>query len=216
MVESYQKQLNEVGWSLCTISMLVVAGRCYCRLVALKRFGWDDAFMVFAMASGVACAALVSAGVKYGFGLHLLDIKSDHDREQALKYTFIAPAISIVASTAGKISMVFFLIRLLGSSAKAIHRWILYTVTFIMVGLNIFIIGVLLGNCTPMEKTWKPATPGKCLPSGYLEYGGRIQAIWNAIMDLVTAFFPAYMVWRLQMKNSTKWGLTFLMGGGVL
>ena len=35
-------------------------------------------------------------------------------------------------------------------------------------------------------------------------------------MDLVTALFPAYMVWRLQLKTSTKWGLTFLMGGGVL
>lgn len=35
-------------------------------------------------------------------------------------------------------------------------------------------------------------------------------------MDLVTALFPVYMVWRLQLKTSTKWGLTFLMGGGVL
>ena len=43
-----------------------------------------------------------------------------------------------------------------------------------------------------------------------------LYAVWNAFMDLVTALFPAYMVWRLQLKTSTKWGLTFLMGGGVL
>ncbi|KAF2998611.1 hypothetical protein E8E13_006989 [Curvularia kusanoi] len=47
------------------------------------------------------------------------------------------------------------------------------------------------------------------------EYGGRIQAIWYAIMDLTTALFPVYMVWELQMKRSTKWGLTFLMCGGI-
>jgi hypothetical protein len=41
-------------------------------------------------------------------------------------------------------------------------------------------------------------------------------AVWNAFMNLVTALFPVYMVWRLQLKMSTKWGLTFLMGGGVL
>lgn len=35
-------------------------------------------------------------------------------------------------------------------------------------------------------------------------------------MDLTTALFPVYMVWRLQMKRSTKWGLKFLMCGGVL
>lgn len=35
-------------------------------------------------------------------------------------------------------------------------------------------------------------------------------------MDLTTAMFPIYMVWRLQMKRSTKWGLSFLMCGGIL
>ena len=39
---------------------------------------------------------------------------------------------------------------------------------------------------------------------------------WNVVMDLVTAAFPAYMVWSLNLKSSTKWSLTFLMGGGAL
>ncbi|KAF2871669.1 hypothetical protein BDV95DRAFT_594739 [Massariosphaeria phaeospora] len=214
-MEGYQAQLNQVGWSLGSISIVVVACRCYCRLIVLKRFGWDDAFMVLALFSGVTCAALVSAGVHYGYGMHLADIGTEYEREQALKYTFIAPAVSIVSSTTGKISMVFFLVRLLGSSARKMHLWFLFSVTFVMIGLNVFAIGILLGNCQPMEKSWKPLTPGKCLPLGYLDYGGRIQAVWNAIMDLVTAGFPVYMVWSLQMKKSTKWGLTVLMGGSV-
>jgi hypothetical protein len=148
--------------------------------------------------------------------MHLDDITNDYDREQALKYTFIAPAPSIVSSTAGKISMVFFLLRLLGTSAERWQKWFLFSVTFIMIGLNIFAIGFILGNCQPVEKSWKPMLPGKCLPAGFLNYGGRLQAIWNAFMDLVTAGFPVYMVWRLQVKRSTKWGLTALMGGGVL
>lgn len=51
MVDSYQAQLNQVGWSLCTISIIVTIGRCYCRIWLLHRFGWDDGFMVFAMVS---------------------------------------------------------------------------------------------------------------------------------------------------------------------
>jgi hypothetical protein len=43
-----------------------------------------------------------------------------------------------------------------------------------------------------------------------------LYTVWNAFMDLVTALFPAYMVWRLQLKISTKWGLSFLMGGESL
>jgi hypothetical protein len=177
--------------------------------------------------------ALVSAGVRHGYGLHLEEIKNPNDRERALMYTYIAPSVSIAASTFGKVSMVLFLIRLLGYSAKKRHLWFLYSVTVIMIGLNIFAMGILLGGCSPMEKSWKPLTPGTCVNPAMFEYGGRVQSsvflgsyihliftdefiVWNAIMDLTTALFPVYMVWRLQMKRSTKWGLSFLMCGGVL
>lgn len=119
---------------------------------------------------------LVSIGVHYGYGLHLASITDPYSQEQALKYTYIAPSVSVVASTAGKLSMVFFLIRLLGHSANNSHRWFLFSVTAVMVGLNIFVIGVLLGQCSPMEKSWKPTMPGTCLHPNFLDYGGRIQA----------------------------------------
>jgi hypothetical protein len=168
-----------------------------------------------AQAAGLTMTVLVAVGVHNGYGLHLTDIKNDAQREVALKYTYIAPAVSVVASTAGKISMVFFLIRLLGTSAQSVHHWFLLTITGIMVALNLFVIGILLGHCRPMEKSWKPLIPGSCIHNNVLDYGGRIQAIWNALTDFVVAGFPVYMVWRLQMRNTTKWGLSFLMGGGV-
>jgi hypothetical protein len=51
MMVGYQAQLNQVGWILASIAIITVALRCYCRLVVLKRFGWDDGFMVFALVS---------------------------------------------------------------------------------------------------------------------------------------------------------------------
>lgn len=147
-------------------------------------------------------------------------------------FTYVAPSVSIVAATFGKVSMVLFLVRLLGPSARRRHLWFLYSVTFVMIGLNAFAMGILLGGCSPMQKAWIPTTPGTCINPLMFEYGGRVQAskyssfsivgislivtVWNAIMDLTTALFPVYMVWRLQMKSSTKWGLTFLMCGGIL
>ncbi|KAF9698050.1 hypothetical protein EKO04_004423 [Ascochyta lentis] len=160
-------------------------------------------------------AALVSAGVHHGYGLHLEDIHDPTAREQALMYTYVAPAVSIVASTFGKISMVLFLVRLLGHSAKKRHLSFLYSVTVIMIGLNVFAMSILLGGCSPMQKAWMPATPGTCINPAVFEYGGRVQSIWNAIMDLTTALFPVYMVWRLQMKKSTKWGLSFLIAAAA-
>lgn len=121
--------------------------------------------------------------------------------------------------------------------ATRIHRWFLFSVTAAMVILNIFIIVILIAFCDPVEKSWKPELPGKCLPIAVFGIGGRFQSgkllffltsselitskliisvVWNALMDLVTAAFPAYMIRRLQIKTSTKWGLSFMMGGGVL
>ena len=120
--------------------------------------------------------ALVSAGVTHGYGMHLAAIKNPYDQKRALMYNYIAPSVSIVASTFGKISMVLFLVRLLGHSAKRRHLWFLYGVTFVMIGLNCFAIGILLGGCSPMQKSWIPTTPGTCIPPNMLEYGGRTQA----------------------------------------
>lgn len=105
-------------------------------------------------------ATLVSIGVKHGYGLHLEDIIELNGRELALKYTYISPAPSIIASTSGKISMVLFLLRLLGHSATRRHRYFLFSVAAIMVALNIFTIGVILGQCSPIEKSWKPWIAG--------------------------------------------------------
>lgn len=178
--------------------------------------------------------ALISTVVTHGYGLHLDDISDPHDREQALMYTFVAPTASILASTLGKISMVLFLVRVLGQSTRKIHLWLLYSVTAIMIGANIFTVGVLLGGCTPMEKTWKPETPGSCVAPTIFNYIGACNPVcldhsaflilyplnmwsgWNAFMDLTTAVFPLYMVWTLNLKRSTKFGLAFLMCGGLL
>lgn len=179
--------------------------------------------------------ALVSAAITHGYGLHLLDIQDPFDRRQALMYTYVAPTISILGSTFGKISMVLFIIRLLGPLARKIHLWLLYSVTGIMIGANVFTVGILLGGCMPMEKSWRPEIVGSCINPAVFDYVGRTQSgtiflelelfvtsmliivlAWNAVMDLTAATFPAYMVWKLELKRSTKWSLTFLMCGGVL
>ncbi|KAF3036400.1 hypothetical protein E8E11_005251 [Didymella keratinophila] len=109
----------------------------------LRKFGWDDGFTVVALAFGICMAVVVSIGVRHGYGLHLADIADPNERELALKFTYISPAPSILASTSGKISMVLFLSRLLGHLAKRRHRWFLFGVTVVMVALNIFTIGII-------------------------------------------------------------------------
>jgi hypothetical protein len=120
--------------------------------------------------------ALVSAAITHGYGMHLVDIDDPLDREQALMLTYVAPTISILASTLGKLSMVLFLIRLFGQLARRIHLWLLYSVSAVMIGANIFTVGLLLGGCMPMEKSWRPEIAGSCVNPTVFDYVGRTQS----------------------------------------
>jgi hypothetical protein len=121
--------------------------------------------------------ALVSVGVDHGYGLHLRDIAASLDREPALTYTFIATSTSVLASTFGKVSMVLFNLRLLDQSAIKVSLWPLYTVITIMISVNVFAFGILLGGYTPMEKIWNPEISGSCIDPAVFDYAGRIQSV---------------------------------------
>jgi hypothetical protein len=126
--------------------------------------------------------ALVSTATTHGYGMHLVDIDDPLDREQALMLTYVAPTISILASTLGKLSMVLFLVRLLGQLARRIHLWLLYSVAAVMIGANIFTVGLLLGGCMPMEKSWRPEIAGSCINPAVFKYVGVTQSCtWTPV-----------------------------------
>jgi hypothetical protein len=154
--------------------------------------------------------ALLSAAVTHGYGLHVESIQNSYDREQALMYTFVAPTASILASTSGKMSMVLFLVRVLGQSTRKVHLWLLYSVTVIMIGANIFTMGVLLGGCTPMEKSWKPEISGSCVAPVVFKYVGRIQS--GMITDIPGNPSAKYLVRVERFYGSYYCGISSVHG----
>jgi hypothetical protein len=115
----------------------------------------------------------VTIGTSYGIGMHTVDIEDPNNLVQAIKYTIIAPAISLFASVLAKVSVVIFLMRLLGSAATMAHKVILYGATVIMIAANVFGVIIILGHCMPAQKTWLPSTPGTCMSGDVLQYGGK-------------------------------------------
>ena len=49
MTEDYRWQLNVVGWTLCSIAIVMVVARSYCRFFVKHSFGADDALMVLSL-----------------------------------------------------------------------------------------------------------------------------------------------------------------------
>ncbi|KAI0405971.1 hypothetical protein F4802DRAFT_560164 [Xylaria palmicola] len=211
----YVTSLIVVSWILTGLVIVLTAARILGRTLFIKQTGWDDVFMLLGCSAAVVCSTLAVVGASHGFGRHLKDIEDPNDRIEAIKYTIIAPVLSIISSTSSKISILIFLVRLVGVSTKKWQLYFLWGLTAILVSFNIVAIVVIVRFCDPPEKQWKPWVPGTCLNLKAQQYIGFIQSGYNALMDIIVAIFPALFITRLRISSKMKVGLSVLMGGSV-
>lgn len=136
---------------------------------------------------------LVTVGTKFGLGRPKDSIHDSDDLENAIKHTVIAPALSVVSTTFGKLSALTFLVRLTGMAAERWHLMVLWAICGIMVVLNIFAVVLIVGFCHPAAKQWNPTIDGWCM-SPNVQYGGFIsftgQHAWDLIRQLTLNWLP--------------------------
>lgn len=113
--------------------------------------------------SALFCSSLVAEGIKHGLGMHYQSISDPRDRIEAFKYTIIAPNFSVISTTTGKISVVLFLLRMMGQAATKAKRYFLFAITLVSVIANVMCLVVLIGFCIPAHKIWDPSVPGHCM-----------------------------------------------------
>lgn len=118
--------------------------------------------------SAIVCSVLVTVATQYGLGRHMASITSTHDQVLAHKYTIINPIPSIIASACGKVSVLIFLLRLMGHAAKRWHLIMLWTACALMVCINVFAIVIIVGFCYPAVAIWDPSVQGSCMSPSIL------------------------------------------------
>lgn len=184
---------------------------------------------------------LVTIGTKFGLGRPKDSIHDSGYLENAIKYTVIAPALSVVSTTFGKLSALTLLVRLMGIAAERWHLMVLWAICGIKVMLNIFAVILIVGFCYPAAKQWNPSIDGWCM-SPDVQYGrsfsstgqqawdkynssansesfarlagGYTSAAYNALMDMIVATAPSPLIRKLKVSRTTKLGLCLMMGGG--
>ncbi|RAH81160.1 hypothetical protein BO86DRAFT_363261 [Aspergillus japonicus CBS 114.51] len=208
-------EIEVVSWIFGSIASLAVVLRLYTRIWLTQKAGWDDGFIIVSLANALVCSSLVQVGIKYGLGKHLTDIADEEARIQAFKYTVIAPNFSVISTTTGKISVVIFLLRLMGQAATPSKRWFLYALTIVSIIWNTLAIVAIIGFCRPAEKIWRPETPGKCFSLGFQLVLGLSQAAFNAFADLALAIFPIAVFWHVRLPLKIKLGVLAVMGAGI-
>lgn len=97
--------------------------------------------------------------INLGFGRPLSQFNPDN-LEIFLLFSNLAGTFSILAALWSKTSFAVTVLRI--SSG-----WVKVLVWFIIVTVNICLgiaIAITWGQCTPIEKVWRPRTPGECWP----------------------------------------------------
>lgn len=111
----------------------------------------------------MTCSALVTVATTFGLGRPKDSIADSSDLTNAVKYTLIAPVLSVVSSTFGKLSALLLLVRLMGTAAKRWHLVMLWTICAIMVASNIFTVILIIGFYYPAAKQWNQSIDGWCM-----------------------------------------------------
>lgn len=122
--------LTQFG-ALFGVATVIVLLRCYVRAVMIKSFGKDDWLMLLALAFSAATFATYVAQTKVGMGKHYAVIKMNPTTyKEFLKLRQVSSVLAQIGVTVVKISVVYFLLRLV------VHR----KYVFFLHGLNIFTI----------------------------------------------------------------------------
>ena len=110
-----------------------------------------------------------------------------------------------------KYTILLLYLRLFG--VDRIFRYITWAVMFFVFGYLFSNFLIQIWGCTPIEKYWKPTTPGHCivLIKSVYAYGSM-----NFISDLFIFVMPLPMVWRLQLSQKAKLGVTLVFMGGAM
>jgi hypothetical protein len=87
-----------------------------------------------------------------------------------------------------------------------------WVVASVVASYSIAQIVMSIFECTPVHKTWDPATPGTCLNT---LVAATSPAVINVVADIATVFLPMPLIWNMQLQWKRKVQLLgiFMLGG---
>ncbi|KAK4677472.1 hypothetical protein QC764_405080 [Podospora pseudoanserina] len=198
---------NLQPWTLATVVSVTVLStvsvllRLWARYIKAQKLWWDDWMIVFSQLWNFVTVGFIFAMYSAGMGIHADKVPMENIVLMA-KFLVVAEILYAFNLVFTKMAILFMYYRIFrfpyfkkmawGISAFII-AWVI-TITF----LFIFI-------CVPVEKLWYPHLPGRCIN----QVGTWIaNAISTIVSDIAILVLPIPQVWKLQLRQSEKIGVT--------
>jgi hypothetical protein len=129
------------------------------------------------------------------------------------KYTLIYNSLYVLTTILFKISLAIFFLRIV--VAKWQRRLIVIS-TAIFTAWSLAYMFIILFRCGPPKEVLLNTARGKCLPMGIINPLLYVSGITNALMDVMFACLPTFILWHSQMPKKTKISCCILLSLGGL
>jgi hypothetical protein len=198
-------------WAMTGLSLALAALRLYTRVRIVKFVGVEDHLFVWTGVFLLLFTTSIQIAVHHGLGRSFWTLSLD-DSSNAIFWTYVANTFAIIGNALAKLSMGFFLLRVVQLRGQKITLWFLIVVTS---GTSGALVIMLWNQTTPVKASWDPLrTPG--------EWNIQIQPMsvglggWSSACDFFCAIFPWMFIWSLRMPRREKIMLASGMSLGVM
>ncbi|KAI1415433.1 hypothetical protein F5Y13DRAFT_187541 [Hypoxylon sp. FL1857] len=203
--------LIAVATALTSITAIAVSIRVWLRFVILKKAGMDDYMAIGALIFTVGYLGVLYVAKANGMGTPMATLTPD-EMEAILKTVFAIEIIYYSVLACVKSSIVFMYDRL--AVSVTFKRVCLFTNILLFV-FFIICIGVVVGQCRPLEKAWDigGSIQGSCIDSTAYFY---FTSIFGIVLDVWILAIPLPTLKHLQISNRSRHVLYGVFGVGGL
>ncbi|ROV99459.1 hypothetical protein VMCG_06365 [Cytospora schulzeri] len=192
------------------VSALFIGLRWFTRRFIRGDVGADDYVLWATLLFQVLFAVFFLISSIYGFGQHNADL-DEYSIMMATKVELMGQFSVSLAMGASKAAVALLLLRIINIFWQ---RCVLWFWIFSMMFLSILLAVACFAQCTPVESLWNPKVPVLACPIN-LTNVAFVMCSWSAAMDFFLAFFPWYVLWKLNMKRKDKITICVSLSLGV-
>ncbi|CAG8971142.1 hypothetical protein HYALB_00008620 [Hymenoscyphus albidus] len=213
--ESHGQMILGVVGSFTTFACAVVILRLYVRTAILNTLGTDDYLMFVAMLCSLVAFVFIVIEVHLGVGEHFGNLHQLRNYADIMHYSYHHGWILVTGITCVKLSVGFFLLRLVQGKwyKRFIIAWMIFLVIF-----TLACVGTLIFQCLPVEAAWdfelRFRVHAKCYEIGIFTSIGLFNGAVNIFTDFAFATLPIPVILPLKINLRTKILLICILGLG--
>ncbi|CRG84247.1 dihydroxyacetone kinase [Talaromyces islandicus] len=198
-------------WAFAGVSIVVVVLRIVAK-IRIRKLGWDDLLMTFALCLSLVGSAILTVAVQHGYGR---SVKTVSDASLVIMYDYLGQTFGICGGVMGRIAFIVLINGLL--AARKQYRAILWALMAAQIIINVLFILIIFLQCPGHASAiWADSDDsGDCWDLRVQTYYGYFEGSFNSATDLYLAAFSTWVFWHLNLKLQVKLGLIVLLGLGL-